>query len=439
MDKAYHKNAALDIFRSALKAVDPYRLVSSYAGKVRLACQSIRARRLVIVGFGKAAIAMGKAVEDSLHDIITDGILITKHGHYSKEVPLRKLKAFEAGHPIPDEWGYAATDEVIRLLQGADEHTLVLCLISGGGSALLVSPYSGITLQAKQHVSELLLKAGADITELNTVRKHISAVKGGRLAEIAYPARILSLIISDVTGDRLDVIASGPTAPDSTTYEDAIRVLEKYDLIDRVPGPVMEILRKGVAGIIPETPKEGNSLFSGVENIIIGSNIIALRAAHQRAETMGFCAEIISSEIQGEAKEAGKWLAKKALELKTAGRSARPYCLISGGETTVTVKGNGVGGRNMELALAFAIVTEGIEDITLLSAGTDGTDGPTDATGAIVDGRTVESARNAGLDPQTYLNDNDSYNFFKKIDGLLVTGPTGTNVMDMQILLTHSH
>lgn len=434
----HHKKDALDIFSESLKSVDPYQLVGQSAATVLAEHQKSSAGRIVIVGFGKAAVAMGKAAEDSLHGIIDEGILITTRGQSSKIGPLKKMKVLEAGHPIPDENGLNGTEDVIRLLHSADNNTRVLCLISGGGSALLVSPYDAITLEDKQEVTDLLLRAGADIRELNTVRKHISKVKGGRLAELAFPAKVLSLIISDVIGDRLDVIASGPTAPDSTTYDDAIKVLEKYTLTDCVPGPVIDVLRKGAAGCLPETPKEDNPLFVGVENIIIGSNRIALMTAKQSAKEKGFSAEIISSEIRGEARQVAKWLAKKAAEIRNVNSPLRPYCLISGGETTVTVKGNGLGGRNMELALAFAMEIDGIEGITLLSAGTDGIDGPTDAAGAIVDGKTTKEAKKAGIDPSAYLDNNDSYAFFKKAGGLITTGPTGTNVMDMQVIIVDS-
>ena len=336
---------------------------------------------------------------------------------------------------LPDKNGLAGTGEIISLLKSADENTLVVCLISGGGSALLVAPHEDVLLEEKQQITDMLLKAGADINELNAVRKHISAVKGGRLAEIARPARIISLIVSDVIGDRLDVIASGPTAPDRTTYSDALNILVRYNLYDRSPRNIVKVLEKGADGLIPETPKAGSKIFERVDNIIISSNRTALKAAVQKAEELGFQAEVLSSGLTGEAREVCKWLAKKAVEIKNANRSTLPYCLISGGETTVTVKGNGLGGRNMELALAFAIEIDGIDGITLLSAGTDGTDGPTDAAGAIVDGKTVESARSTGLRPEVYLNNNDSYNFFKNIDGLLITGPTGTNVMDIQVII----
>jgi glycerate-2-kinase len=304
-------------------------------------------------------------------------------------------------------------------------------MISGGGSALLVAPHEGITLPEKQQITQLLLRAGANIQELNTVRKHISRVKGGRLAELAYPARILSLILSDVIGDRLDVIASGPTAPDPTTFQDALGVIGRYDLADKIPEKVLGILMCGARGEIPETPKEKSQAFERVENIIVGSNKKAIEIAEREAAKRGYQVTILSSELQGEAREVGGWLARKAMAM----RDGSQICLISGGETTVTVKGSGLGGRNMELALAFAQEIKGIRGITFLSAGTDGTDGPTDAAGAIVDGETITRAEAAGHSPEAYLENNDSYHFFKATGGLFLTGPTGTNVMDLQIVL----
>jgi hydroxypyruvate reductase/glycerate 2-kinase len=306
-----------------------------------------------------------------------------------------------------------------------------------GGSALFVSPCEGVPLAEKQTITDLLLKSGADITELNSVRKHLSRVKGGRLAEIASPAEIISLMISDVIGDKLDVIASGPTAPDSSTYQDAMDVINKFDLADKAPERVIDVFRKGIEGAVPDTPKHDNPVFGNVQNIVIGSNKIAIDTAKKEAEALGFDTEIISTELTGDAGEAGKWLAKKALDKKgtKAQRHRGTKCLISGGETTVIVKGRGKGGRNTELALSFAMEIEGVDGITFLSAGTDGTDGPTDAAGAVVDGHTVTRAKKLGLDPQGFLDNNDSYNFFKETDSLLITGPTGTNVMDIQIVI----
>ncbi|MDA8084936.1 MAG: glycerate kinase [Nitrospiraceae bacterium] len=434
MNTVYHDRDASAIFLAALDAVEPYQLVRLNADKVRSAYRSANAKRLVAVGFGKASLSMGRAIEDSLADILEGGILVTKRGSVSGP-PLRKLKIIEAGHPIPDEYGYVGTAKIIRLLQEADEHTLVLCLISGGGSALLVSPCNGISLKDKQSVSELLLKSGASISEFNTVRKHLSKVKGGRLAELAGPATVMSLILSDVVGDRLDVIASGPTSPDSTTFRDALRILDKYDLLDQVPEPVLRVIGNGIEGLIPETPDEDDPLFLRVTNSIIGNNRIALDAAKRRAEELGYHVKILSSDLQGEARHVGEWLAAQADMARTIPISDRRYCLLSGGETTVTVRGPGLGGRNTELALAFAIAARGRRGITLLSAGTDGSDGPTDTAGAIADGYTFEKAVARDLDPAAYLDNNDSYHFFKGIGGLLTTGPTGTNVMDIQIIL----
>jgi hydroxypyruvate reductase/glycerate 2-kinase len=428
-----HKTTVKEIFCSALRAVDPYELIKSYRDYIFSFYHSYNSKRLLVVGFGKSACQMAKGIEDTVWDLIESGIVITKYGHCLSPYKPEKIQFYEAGHPVPDENGLKGTKEIIRLLKDSDENTLVVCLISGGGSALLISPYKGITLEEKQKITDLLLRAGASIVEINTVRKHISRVKGGRLAELAYPAKIVSLILSDVIGNRMDVIASGPTSPDTTTFADALKVLEKYSLLYKSPQTVLEILNKGANGLIPETPKEGDKIFEKVDNIIIGSNKKALEAAKSIAEKLGFYAEILSSEISDEARDIGKWLAKKAIEAKGKGQRAR--CLISGGETTVTVKGNGLGGRNMELALSFAMEIEGIDGITLLSAGTDGTDGPTDAAGSIVDGETIKKAKAVGPDPEEYLENNDSYNFFKKIDGLFVTGPTGTNVMDIQILI----
>jgi glycerate 2-kinase len=423
------KEIASGVFDAALKAVSPYEAVKRYCKNITEQYRQCCLNKLIVVGFGKAACPMAKAIDENMQVPVSAGIIITKYGHCRDY--LITLPMLEAGHPVPDENGARGTDTAINLLKDTDEQTLVVSLISGGGSALLVSPCEGITLAEKQVVTDLLLRAGADIYELNTVRKHISRIKGGRLAELAYPAKIISLILSDVIGDRLDVIASGPTSPDTTSFGDALLVLDKHGLTDRVPENVLNVLNRGAGGLIPETPKAENKIFERVKNVIIGSNAMALSAAKEKAEQLGFQADILSSGITGEAREVGKLHAKKAAELRTSGH--KKLCLISGGETTVTVRGEGKGGRNMEMALAFAIEVQGLDGITFLSAGTDGTDGPTDAAGAIVDGKTVEKAE--GLNPALYLRNNDSYHFFKKTDNLLITGPTGTNVMDIQILV----
>jgi glycerate-2-kinase len=437
--KTKQKEMAVEIFQAALDAVDPFSCTLGYCRQIKDYFIQKNFDALYLVGFGKASYTMLRAVVSELGiNSFRRGVIVTKYGHKiaGKEDDLineieRYIKVYEAGHPVPDINGFNATSEIISTLKEADERSLILCLISGGGSSLLVSPYEGITLEDKQKVTAHLLRAGADINELNSVRKHLSKVKGGRLAELAYPAEMISLIVSDVIGDRLDVIASGPTSPDPTTYGDAIKVLKKYDLYHDMPENVIDLLEKGREGIIPETPKPGSYVFKKVQNIIISSNRIAIDAASERARSLGLEPEIVTTSLSGEARDAGKLLAERAKGLK----DSRKICLISGGETTVTVKGSGKGGRNTELALSFAMEISGTEGITLLSAGTDGTDGPTDAAGAVVDGHTISEGISKGLDPEEYLKNNDSYNFFKEIDSLLITGPTGTNVMDIQIII----
>lgn len=422
------------IFRAALQASAPGTAVRQQTEPLRTRYREGGFQRLLIVGFGKAAPAMASALVESLDDLVDTGLIVTKYGHAALPLP-EKIKVFEAGHPVPDAHGLQATGEILRLVQAADARTLIVTLISGGGSALLVAPKEGISLADKQQSTGLLLKAGADIGELNTVRKHLSRIKGGRLAEAAYPAKVVSLILSDVIGDRLDVIASGPTAPDPTTYGDALDVLARYQLSEDVPLPVMALLRRGVRGVIPETPKSGSLILGGVENLIIGSNRQALAAAARAAQELGFTVSIVADDQVGEARQVARQLTQQALAAASVNKGKPPLCLLVGGETTVTVRGQGKGGRNMELALAFAIEIEGHPGITLLSAGTDGTDGPTDAAGAMVDGTTIATARELGLNPQDYLDDNNSYAFFEKCGGLLVTGATGTNVMDIQVIL----
>lgn len=429
MNAQARQETAKRIFRAALEAADPRRVVTRHWKILSELLQQADYQTVRVAGFGKAGCNMASALEELLCDRIDRGIVITPRGYCPEAHTLQKMRLYQGGHPVPDENGLAGTGEIIQLLKGSDERTLVICLISGGGSALLVAPYEGITLTDKKQVTRLLLNAGATIYELNTVRKHLSRVKGGRLAAIARPARMVSLIISDVVGDKLDIIASGPTAPDDSTFHDAFRVIEKYRLAPVVPASVIDVLTRGAQGLIPETPKKGDAMFNRVDNSIIASNKIALEAARAEAAQLGYQAEITTAELTGEAREAGRRLAQRARGMR------RPACLISGGETTVTVTGGGTGGRNLELALAFAQEIQDAPGITLLSAGTDGKDGSADAAGAVVDGETITRARTKGLDPAAYLAGNDSYNFFRQVGGLLITGPTGTNVMDVQIII----
>ena len=427
------RTTAATIFRSALAAVDPEQAVLRECASLRDRFQQGKFERLLVIGFGKAAWPMALAFEAALGELPATGVIVTKYGHRGKR-PLTRISCLEAGHPLPDASGVRAAEEIIRLAAAADERTLAVVLISGGGSALLVSPTAGITLTDKQQITELLLKSGADIRELNVVRKHLSRVKGGRLAELLQPASSMSLILSDVLGDPLDVIASGPTVPDPSTYGDALSVLERYRLSQSVTAAIIRHLRSGKEGLVPETPKEGAPAFRKAEHRIIGNLAIALDGAKRCAEGLGLKVGPVPAEITGEAREAGTLLARRAREAKQSGRRL-PFCLLSGGETTVTVTGAGTGGRNMELALAFAREIEGTCGITLLSAGTDGNDGPTDAAGAFADGMTVPRGQAKGLDPAKYLAANDSYNYFLEEGGLFVTGPTGTNVMDLQIVM----
>lgn len=426
------KKVLEEIYWAAIRAADPRTVVSSQADYIRCEFCERGFNNIIPIAFGKAACLMAQGLYDVLGDLISPGIVVTKYGHCrSTEIPPPGLMVLQAGHPVPDENSVRAAHAVIGFAERSGRDAVVICLVSGGGSSLLALPARGIELGEKRRVVELLLKAGADIDELNCVRKHISCIKGGRLAEIFYPTPIVTLIISDVIDDSLDVIASGPTAPDSSTYQEAYDVLRKYGLVDRVPTSVVGLLREGIDGTLPETPKRRDPIFEAVENRIIANNATALAAAAEQALRLGFEAHILAANIQGEAGETGRKLARDMLRQK----SARSACCLSGGETTVTVRGNGTGGRNMELALGFALEIENARDIYLLSAATDGDDNSTGAAGAFVDGSTLSRARAIGLNPLGYLRNNDSYTFFRELGDLFVAGPTGTNVMDVQIIL----
>jgi glycerate 2-kinase len=430
---------ALGIFRAGLKAADPVDAILSH---VKLAGDNLqvgekrydpgRFSAIYAIGAGKASAKMAEALEQLLGSRLR-GIVNVKYGH---AVPLKAIKVNEAGHPLPDEAGVQGTKEMLRLLGNCDEHCLVFFLVSGGGSALLPCPAEGLTLRDKQCTTEILLECGATIQEINAVRKHISQVKGGRLARVAYPATVVSLVLSDVVGDPLDSIASGPTVPDSSTFADCLRVLEKYGIQEQIPAAVRSYLGRGAQGEFEESPKAGDPVFANVQNLLVGSNRLALRAAKEKAEELGYHGLILSSSIQGETREAARFHAAIGKEILESGNPvARPACVISGGETTVTVRGNGVGGRNQEFALAAAIEIAGLEGILVLSGGTDGTDGPTDAAGAVADGTSCARAHALGMNPMSYLTDNDSYHFFQRLDDLLITGPTFTNVMDLRLVL----
>jgi len=439
------KGMAMKIFSKAISAVDPSKklkdIVWIEGNRLLIKTEedsekifNLEAfRNTFLTGTGKASASMASAMEQIFGERITQGIITTKYGHL---LSLKKTTILEAGHPIPDQRGLEGAKKIQNLLRESGPQDLVIFLLSGGGSALLPLPVDGITLEEKQQVTQLLLDCGADIGEINTIRKHISQMKGGWLARWAYPSTVIGFILSDVVGDPLDVIGSGPTVPDSSTYEDAWEILRRFDLIHKVAPSIQKHLILGREGKVEETPKPDESVFEKVYNMIIGSNIIALRAGEREASSLGLHTMILSSSIVGDTTEAARFHSAIAKEVFSSGHPLpRPACIISGGETTVKIKGSGLGGRNQEFVLAAALEIQAFEKIVLLSGGTDGTDGPTDAAGAIADHTTVERARRLGLNPKAHLENNDSYPFFQRLGDLLITGPTHTNVMDVRIFL----
>jgi glycerate 2-kinase len=410
---------ALQIFRAALDAADPYTAVlrhlkfdgrSLIAGRRRYRMADFD--RIEIIGAGKASAGMARAVESLLGRRIAGGVVNVPDGTTAR---VRRIELNPAGHPIPDERGEWGALRILEIAREAGPRDLLICVISGGASALLPLPIAGHTLAAEQAITQQLLRSGADIHEINAVRKHLSAIKGGRLAAAAFPARVLGLVLSDVIGDDLDVIGSGPTVGDRSTVAQAESVLRKYG-VGRVA--------------LEETPKQGDPGFAQVQNLIVGSNRLAIDAAASKAKELGYRTLVLSSSVDGETREIARMHAAIVKEILTARRPVRrPACVLSGGETTVTVRGKGLGGRNQEFVLAAAIALEGHGPVTLFSGGTDGLDGPTDAAGAIADERTPMAGA------QEFLDNNDSYHFFERLGALVKTGPTGTNVMDVRILL----
>jgi glycerate 2-kinase len=391
--------------------------------------------RLVVVGAGKAAGSMAASLEQALGPRLADritGLVIVKDGH---SVPTERIRLIEAGHPVPDEAGQQATEALLDLISGLTSRDLVIVLLTGGASSLLVAPAPGLTLADKRRTTELLLRSGATIQELNAVRKHLSVVKGGRLLACTQ-ARVISLILSDVLGDDLATIGSGPTVPDPSRFQEACSILERYELWGRIPSHVRRHLTAGRAGRRPETPKPGAPMFRRVHNLMLGNNRAAVEAVAQAAKRLGLRPLVLSSTLTGEAREAARLLGALAREISETNRPvSRPACLIAGGELTVTVRGGGTGGRAQEFALAVALEIAGLRNIWVASCGTDGTDGPTPAAGAVVDGGTYARARRAGIDLSAALQRNDAYPALAQLNGLIVTGPTGTNVNDLYLLL----
>jgi glycerate 2-kinase len=434
------RNHAREIFSAGVKSADPLVAVARHVqlhdnrleiGEGRYDLDEID--RVFVLGCGKAAARMAFALQELLGARIAAGVVVVKYGH---ALPLEKIKVIEAGHPVPDSAGVEGARQVMELLASASADDLILFVVSGGGSALLPMPAVGLTLEDKQLTTQILLGSGATIHEVNALRKHLSQLKGGRLAQLASPATLVALILSDVVGDDLDAIASGPAVGDTTTYKDCLEILRRYHLRREIPPAAIGLLERGARGEIAETAKPSDAIFQRVQNMIVGSNALALNAAQKRAQELGYRTLILSSTVAGESRSVAKSHAALVKNICLQERSTHaPICLISGGETTVTLRGDGLGGRNQEFALAVALEIAGLDNVVLLSAGTDGSDGPTAAAGAIVDGTTVQRGAAIGLNAAQYLARNDSYPFLQATDDLLITGPTFTNVMDLQLLL----
>lgn len=434
------REQALAIFNAAVSAVQPSQLlprnIQFDKNTLLLKDQSFSLKdidHIYVIGAGKAAAAMAFEVEKILGEHITEGIVVTKYDHC---LSLKKITCIEAGHPLPDENSVKAGKEILDIASRATEKDIIISLISGGASALMADHPSGVTLSQLQHLFELLLHSGVTISEINAVRKHLSFIKGGQLARAAYPATIVSFILSDVIGDSLDIIASGPTVPDASSFQDAFSVLEKYGLHDKIHRSIYDWLQKGLNKEVEETPKPGAKFFEKTFNYLIGTNRIALEAAALKARQLGFTPFILTDKMCGEAnKEAEKLVGYIKNNSYTS-----PACILIGGETTVTIKGKGKGGRNQQFALAalhelMMSSQDQFRTPLVLSAGTDGSDGPTDATGAMVDEETIRKTKVLNLDVAQYLENNDSYNFFAKVGGHIITGATQTNVMDIVIVL----
>lgn len=436
------REIALNAIERAIEAADPKGIIHSrvkvIGEKLIINGETFNLKsfnRIFVVGGGKASGYMAEAVEEILGDRISDGIVVIPRGTAGK-INVRFIRLHEAGHPIPDESSVEGAGRILELVKDAGESDLILCLISGGGSSLMAYPREGISLEDKRKVTDILLKCGAKIDEINAVRKHLSMFKGGHLAKAAYPATVISLLLSDVVGDPLDVIASGPTVPDSATFKDAISVLKKYNVWESVPESVRKLLISGEMGLVEETPKAGEPCFKKVYNFVVGNNRLACMAAIKELAGEGLNTLLLTTYMEGEARVIGSFLGGIAREVVFSENPIRrPAGVVAGGETTVTVTGKGRGGRNQELALSAALRISGLRGVAIASFSTDGVDGPTDAAGAIADGSTIERARGMGLSAEEYLLNNDSYAFFRHLGDLILTGPTGTNVNDVVVLV----
>jgi glycerate 2-kinase len=434
------REEALAAFHEGLKNVDPRCLIER---RVKLESDALVVmnhrfdlrfvKRILVIAFGKAAAKMTSAIDSLLGERIERGIVLSNN--LSETLP-NKYMTFECNHPLPGEANLEAGQEVLGLAGEAGEKDLVLCLISGGGSSILTVPARGIGLDELREATRLLLQAGSPIEKLNSVRKHLSVVKGGLLAKAIAPAIAVGLILSDVPGDDPTVVASGPISPDPSTFADALRAVEDLGVAEKLPHSVSDYLRRGANGRVPETPKPGDPVFNRVSNFVIGSNRDMLSAMEDYLRKRGFWTMQEREYFRGEARLLGTALSERVKELSSHLSSAsRPYALMAGGESTVSVAGDGLGGRNSELALAAAIGLDGCGDCLILAAGTDGIDGPTDAAGALASGDSIERARKISLDAEQALENNDSYRFFAPLGDLIITGQTGTNLMDVTLAL----
>jgi hydroxypyruvate reductase/glycerate 2-kinase len=434
-----NREIAEHVFLSGIKGVLPGTLVSNLISlrgpllKIGYLTYDLeKIRNIYLLGAGKASASMAHYVENILGNRITGGYVVTKYGYYCR---LKNIIVTEAGHPVPDMNSFSSTEEIMKIAEKAGEGDLVICLWSGGGSSLLADYPETSSQEEIACLNDVLVKSGADIREMNTIRKHLSKVKGGQLAKKIAPASFVTIYLSDVIGDPANIIASGPTVPDNSTFGDALGIIEKYHLADQVPAGLRSYLYQGAEGLQPETPKPGDAIFSHSDTLMAGNIKTALQAAKAEAEKLEFATFIVTSELNGSTSEACSFIVDTIYSYRNNNSLKRPICLLFGGETTVTVTGSGCGGRNQHLALSMAMRIQEISGITFLSAGTDGNDGNTEMAGAVVDSETVHYALSMNSDPERYLANFDSYNFFKSIDRHIFTGPTMTNVMDIAVVI----
>ena len=438
-DDINYRSIAEQIFLAGVERVLPSRLIS---GMISLKDNFLRISHLdfsletieniYVIGAGKASAMMGAEVEKILGDRISGGHIVVKYGHSCR---LKYIGVTEAGHPIPDTNGFRASGKILKIAESAGCNDLVICLLSGGGSSLLADHCEGCSPEDMIKVNDLLINSGACISEINAVRKHLSEIKGGKLARVVYPATLVNLIISDVPGDQLDVIASGPSVPDPSTFAQALTVLKTFGLTLSVPERILLYLEEGASGKKSETPKPGDRVFDKTFNILVGSNRMALEAARSKAFEYNINAVIIDDQLQGDITTIAEYIVETSMKFKNDKDEVKPVCLLFGGETTIIMKGKGAGGRNQHLALLSAFLLQSKPGITILSAGTDGNDGPTNAAGAVVDSETISEAIFKNIDPERLLREFDSFHFFKRAGGHIITGPTKTNVMDIVVVL----